>query len=84
MNSKFIKFITLCLLVSVGVTFLSTCQRQQAGPEQKQTPTTQEEKGPVKIGWIGPLTGDAAELGEPMKNTVEIAVREINAGGGDK
>src|SRR5688572_9841004 len=38
----------------------------------------------IKVGFIGPLTGDAAVYGEPMKNAVAMAAEEINAdGGGD-
>ena len=36
----------------------------------------------IKIGFIGPLTGDAAAYGEPFQNTVQLAVSEINAAGG--
>ncbi|OGG79980.1 hypothetical protein A3A39_01190 [Candidatus Kaiserbacteria bacterium RIFCSPLOWO2_01_FULL_54_13] len=45
----------------------------------QQGPT---ETGPIKIGVIGPYTGDAAAYGEPMRNTVQLAVDEINAAGG--
>ena len=38
--------------------------------------------GPIKIGFIGPLTGGAAPYGEPSANAVKIAVGEINAAGG--
>lgn len=37
---------------------------------------------PIKIGFIGPLTGDAAAYGEPVKNAVQLAVNEINSTGG--
>ncbi len=46
---------------------------------KKSTPT---ETGPIKIGFIGPLSGDAASVGEPIKNGAELAVKEINANGG--
>ncbi len=36
----------------------------------------------IKVGFIGPLTGDAAVYGEPYKNTVALAVGQINAAGG--
>lgn len=38
--------------------------------------------GPIKIGFIGPLTGDAANIGQNSRAAVEIAVKEINEGGG--
>lgn len=37
---------------------------------------------PIKIGFIGPLTGDAAAFGIPQKAAVQLAVEEINAAGG--
>ncbi len=40
------------------------------------------EKNVIKIGWVGPLTGDAAAYGEPMQKVTELAVSEINAMGG--
>ena len=36
----------------------------------------------LKIGWIGPLTGDTASYGIPMKQAADLAVEEINNAGG--
>ncbi len=36
----------------------------------------------VKIGFIGPLTGDTAQYGEAVKNGAEMRINEINAAGG--
>ncbi|MBI1934526.1 ABC transporter substrate-binding protein, partial [Candidatus Peregrinibacteria bacterium] len=36
----------------------------------------------IKIGFIGPLTGDAAALGKDILNGTQIAVEEVNANGG--
>lgn len=38
--------------------------------------------GAIKIGGVGPLTGDAAIYGNAAKGGAEIAVEEINALGG--
>lgn len=38
--------------------------------------------GPIKIGFIGPLTGDASNIGQNAKAAVDVAVSEINAAGG--
>jgi branched-chain amino acid transport system substrate-binding protein len=43
---------------------------------------TSLEGGPIKIGFIGPLTGDAATIGEGMKVAIEIARDEVNSAGG--
>jgi branched-chain amino acid transport system substrate-binding protein len=36
----------------------------------------------IKIGFFGPLTGDASTYGEPFQKVVELAVGQINAAGG--
>ncbi|MBI4087121.1 ABC transporter substrate-binding protein [Candidatus Kaiserbacteria bacterium] len=36
----------------------------------------------LKIGWVGPLTGQSAAMGEHSSTAVQIAVDEINAAGG--
>lgn len=46
--------------------------------------TGEAETGPIKIGGLAPLSGDAALYGEFLKNTVVIAVDEINQAGGIK
>ncbi len=37
---------------------------------------------PIKIGWIGPLTGDGASIGQNAKVATELAVAEVNEAGG--
>jgi len=44
-----------------------------------QKPT---ETGPIKLGFISALSGDAAVVGEIEKNTTEMAIKEINDAGG--
>ncbi len=39
-------------------------------------------KGPITIGFIGPLSGDASQLGANIRSAVELARDEINAAGG--
>jgi branched-chain amino acid transport system substrate-binding protein len=46
---------------------------------KSKTPTSTE---PIKIGFIGALTGDAASYGEPIKNSIELAVIDVNSSGG--
>ncbi len=40
------------------------------------------DKGTLKIGGIGPITGPAAIYGQAVKNAMEMAVAEVNAKGG--
>ena len=44
-----------------------------------EEPSTTE---PIRIGYIGPLTGDAASFGTDTVNGARMAVEEINAAGG--
>lgn len=41
-----------------------------------------QQTGPIKIGVIGPFTGDAAVYGEPLQKTIQLAVDQANAAGG--
>lgn len=38
--------------------------------------------GPITIGWVGPLTGDAASIGKDSLDAAKAAVAEINRNGG--
>lgn len=42
------------------------------------TRTTEQDSSPIKIGFIGALSGDTAVYGESVRNGVQIAVEEIN------
>lgn len=68
---KFMKI--TCLIVTVVMLAVAF-----AGCGQKTTSTDA-----IKIGGIGPLTGNAAIYGQAVKNGAEIAVEEINAKEGD-
>ncbi len=48
----------------------------------KKSSGPKAETGNIKIGFIAPLTGDAAVYGEPGRNTVALATEEINKAGG--
>ncbi len=41
-----------------------------------------KDNSPIKIGFIGPLSGDAASFGEVVKKSVDLAVNEVNQSGG--
>lgn len=67
---------TLALLLSVVMVFamLSGCSS-----EAKEDSST--ETAAIKIGGIGPTTGDAAIYGQAVQRAAEIAFEEINAEG---
>lgn len=59
------------LAISSILALLSSC-----------APRTPGDTGPVKLGFIGPLTGDIAGLGADLLSGVRMAVEEANAKGG--
>lgn len=46
------------------------------------SPTADNGTGPIKIGYIGPLTGEAASYGKDTLNGALLAINEINEAGG--
>lgn len=44
--------------------------------------TTITEKGPIKIGYVGALTGNLSSYGIYIKNGIDLALEEINQAGG--
>lgn len=49
---------------------------------RSKAPAAPTISGPVKIGVIAPLTGEAATYGDPDRKTIDLALEEINAAGG--
>ena len=66
-----ILWIILIVLVVLGFVYLS-------GPNT----TEESESGPIRVGVITPLTGDAAVYGTAMQRAYDLAVEEINTAGG--
>lgn len=79
--SKHSKFLTILFIIMLTAALLSGCSQNQSekSPDTSQ-PVKSEET--IKIGTIGPLTGNIATYGLSTKNGVEIAVEEFNQNGG--
>jgi len=71
--SKNVKTILAAILIVLVIGFLYWISIQEQGPATGE---------PIKIGWIGPLTGDVAAVGQNARAATEIAVAEVNAVGG--
>lgn len=56
----------LMIIIAAGIAIVAT------KPAQAET---------IKLGFIGPLSGDAAGFGETEKNTIAMAINEINDAG---
>ncbi|MCF6095747.1 ABC transporter substrate-binding protein [Thermovorax subterraneus] len=79
---KFSKSLVLISILLIVVLTAAGCgqsssQSQQQGQQQSSGGTET-----IKIGTLGPLTGNLATYGVSTKNGVEIAVDEINNAGG--
>lgn len=72
MNKTVLAVIVLIIIIAGGWYFTK-------GNDAAPTPAL---SGPVKIGFIGEFSGDAAIYGESGKNGVELALKEINDKGG--
>ena len=58
---------------------------QAAAPATQQQPDTSEDSrtpGPLKIAFLGDLTGGLAEIGVEMRDGFLLAIKHINAAGG--
>ena len=69
---KMKKFLAAFLALTMVVLCFAACGKGDAGSGEKT----------LKIGLSGPLTGDAAQYGNGVKNGAQLAVDEINAAGG--
>jgi len=64
--------------------FMVACAPEQTTAPEQKVVLSDKKTGDLKIGFLGPLTGEAAPLGGPFQQAQEIAVEEINAAGGVK
>lgn len=80
-TTKWVIGVVVVLVVILGFAAANT---NNGGPNSDSSRTTDQNKptGPVKLGVIAALTGDAAVYGETLRNVTQIAVDEINKSGG--
>ena len=75
LNRKYKSWIIVLVVITMLGSLLTGCGGQNSKVSTK-------EKEPLKIGFIGPLTGVNAKGGKSMKQGMELALEEINAAGG--
>ncbi len=68
---KTAKILAVVLTLVFAVTCFAACGKKQGSGD-----------GKWKIGWTGPLTGDASSYGISVQNGATLAMEEINAAGG--
>ena len=77
-TAKWIVGLVVVALVIWGLVAANKNKNEDSSGNQ----TKSEETGPIKIGFIGPLTGENANLGLNAKAAAEIALEEVNNAGG--
>lgn len=78
---KQIIWLVIIVLVIWGLSGLAGNKKETSNPAPQVQDTVQQ-TGPIKIGFIGPLSGDAASMGNPASKAVQLAVKEVNDAGG--
>lgn len=74
------KLFVMVALVLVMSMLMTSCGSSNQGGEDPAKPDTEEKV--LRIGGMGPLTGDYANYGLSVRNGAQVAVDEINANGG--
>ncbi len=72
--------LSLCMVFALAACSSSTTDEDTTDTDASAADTSSD--GTIKIGGIGPLTGDAAQYGVAVQLGAELAVSEINAAGG--
>lgn len=67
------------VLLMGGVLLATGCSKREEAPRQEPAARLD---GPVKIGVVGPLSGDEAHYGSSVLSGVQAAVKRVNAQGG--
>ncbi|MDN5302432.1 MAG: branched-chain amino acid transport system substrate-binding protein [Thermoanaerobacteraceae bacterium] len=83
---KLSKTLALTIVIALTILALAGCgQTQSTGSSSSSSSdSSQQAKSDdvIKIGTLGPLTGNTATYGISTKNGVEVAVDEVNKAGG--
>ena len=82
MKKHFKKVLALTLSLAMAVPFLAACGDNNSGSTDTSKADGDSSSSTLKVGVIGPLTGDAAVYGNAVKNGAQLAIDEINEAGG--
>lgn len=75
------KFFLAMLTVLLCVAMLASCGSKETATTDAKTEDAKTGET-IKVGFIGPLTGDTAQYGEAVRNGAKMRVEEINKAGG--
>lgn len=78
--NKVVKTVIWIVVVVIVVWLISAGMK--SSPAQEGAKNESVNKGPIKIGFVGPLTGDMSSIGVPMRKAAQLAIDEVNEQGG--
>ena len=80
MNMKRRFALMLAAVMCIGM--LAGCSKKADPPASPGDGGGSADEGPIKIGYLGPLTGDVAQYGIAVQNGMKMYIDEINEKGG--
>ncbi|HHY91704.1 MAG TPA: ABC transporter substrate-binding protein, partial [Firmicutes bacterium] len=76
------RWLSVAAVTAAVAVILAGCSSSQPAAPQKEQSGAKEQAPVIKIGTVGPLSGNAATYGQSTKRGVEIAIDEVNKAGG--
>ena len=73
--NRIVGLVVILLLIYLGYWYTSRQSQPSDSGQKMEKPVL---TGPIKIAFMGPLTGDAASYGESELHAIQVAVDEIN------
>ncbi len=72
----------IVILLAVYAVWNIVSHKSVSGDQATVATSSDDMLAPIKIGSVGPLTGDTSSIGIPSSKAVELAINEVNAAGG--
>ncbi len=76
------KLLACLLALALCVSLFAACGSNDTPAEEGNNDGESAASETIKIGFIGPLTGENAQYGEAVRNGAKMRIEEINAAGG--
>ncbi len=81
-SRKTLKNTSAALLFTLASACANNTANNTTASTTGDTPSTASSSAPLKIGTLLPITGDLAQFGQPMQDSVSLLVKTVNECGG--